>query len=683
MIRREYTGSEGRGPCSDDESWKNAPYPDAGAAGRGGGVTGRYLVITSRFRRAFRRVYPFLARRRKWVALGAYSVLTAFAFFGAYLLRFAADIPEAYRIGMLWGGLVLLPIRVVAHLAFGVTTGRWRYASLPDLGRLVVSTTVGSVVFGLVAWGVIGFDPRIPFGVIVIEWLLTTYLIAGLWAGYRAAYEWIRQEARSRGQVRRVLIVGAGEAGDQLLRELFRAGRGAYQPVGFVDDDTLKVGSSIQGIPVMGGVDDLGEMVIDVDADEILVAVPSAGPRAMRRIVAACQETGLPYRVLPGITAVLRGSVSLDQLRQVKIDDLLGREPVKLMLPRLAADIGGKVVLVTGAAGSIGHELCRQIALHGPSRLVMLDHAESALYFAQREFADDHPDLDLAAVVADVRDDEDLERIFSRHRPDRVFHAAAYKHVPLMEENVRTAVENNVLGTHNVIRTCQRWETEKFVLISTDKAVRPSSVMGASKRAAEILLLRAAESSPRTGWYAVRFGNVLGSAGSVIPIFKKQLGTGRPITVTHEDVTRYFMTIPEAVQLVLQATLLEEARGRIAMLEMGEPVRIMDLARDLIRLAGRIEGVDAEIEIVGLRPGEKLHEELAAPEEEVVPTGVDKIRILRSPDVVLPDPMERLFPDSRDDRSGLSTADLRTRLMGLAADSYSLPTVSSEQPASP
>jgi len=644
------------------------------------GVTDRYVVITSRFRRVFRRIYPTLARRRRWVALGAYSALTAFAFVAAYLLRFAADVPDAYRTSMVWGLMILLPIRILAHLGFGVTTGRWRYASLPDLRRLVVSTTVGSAGFAVVALGVVGFDPRVPFGVIVIEWLLTTYLIAGLWAGYRAAFEWFKHAART-GRLRRVLIVGAGEAGDQLLRELLRAGRGTYEAVGFIDDDPLKLGSSLQGIPVVGNVNDLDEMATDVEADEILVALPSAGPRATRRVVLACQKTGLPYRVLPGVAAVLRGSVSLDQLRQVKIDDLLGREPVKLRLPSLAADIGGRVVLVTGAAGSIGQELCRQIAIHGPSRLVMLDHAESALYFAQRDFADDHPELDVAALVGDVRDVEDLERVFTRHRPHRVFHAAAYKHVPLMEENVRTAVENNVLGTHNVVEACARWEVEKFVLISTDKAVRPASVMGASKRAAEVLLLRAAEAHPGTGWYAVRFGNVLGSAGSVIPIFTKQLGRGRPITVTHEEVTRYFMTIPEAVQLVLQSTLLDEARGRIAMLDMGEPVRIMDLARDLIRLAGRIEGVDAEIEIVGLRPGEKMHEELAAPEEEVVATGVEKIRVLRSPGVVLPDPIARLLPETDGGQSGLTDEELRARLMHLSAKSYTPHAVSTEQPA--
>jgi FlaA1/EpsC-like NDP-sugar epimerase len=629
----------------------------------------------------FRRIYPYLAKRRKWVALGVYSALAAFAFIAAYLLRFAADVPDVYRPGMLWGVVILIPIRVLAHLLFGVTMGRWRYASLPDLARLVVSTTAGSLAFTAVVWGVASFDPRVPIGVIVLEWVLTTYLIAGQWAVYRTAYEWIRHGARGTG-VRRVLIIGAGEAGDQLLRELLRAGRGVYEPVGFIDDDGLKIGSSIQGIRVLGRVDELREVAEDVDADEILVAMPSVGPGTMRRIVGACQETGLPHRVLPGIAAVLRGSVSLDQLRQVKIEDLLGREPIKLQLPSLSADIGGRVVLVTGAAGSIGSELCRQIALHGPARLVLFDQAESPLYFEYREFADRYPDLDFVTVVGDVRNDDDLERVFTEHRPERVFHAAAYKHVPLMEANVRTAVENNVLGTHNVIRASERGGVEKFVLISTDKAVRPSSVMGASKRAAEILLLRAAERSPRTGWYAVRFGNVLGSAGSVIPLFKKQLGTGRPITVTHPEVTRYFMTIPEAVQLVLQATLLDETRGRIAMLDMGQPVRIMDLARDLIRLAGRVEGVDADIEIVGLRPGEKMHEELTAPHEQVVPTAVEKIHVLLSPDTALPDPIFRLFPDGPTAGADLEADELRRRLMRLAEESHSPRTVATEQPAS-
>ncbi len=638
-------------------------------------------MIESRVTRLFGRAYPHLAKRRKWVALGVYSVVTAFSFIAAYLLRFAGEIPAAYAETLILALALLVPIRVGCHLAFGVTTGRWRYASLTDLGRLMVSVTAGSLLFVGLTWGVAQFGPRVPVGVILIEWILTAYLIAGQWAVYRTAYEWIRHSSPG-ADLRRVLIVGAGEAGDQLLRELQRAGRGVYDPVGFIDDDPLKSGTSMQGVRVLGRVDELGDVVAATDADEIIVAMPSVGPRAMRRIVSACQKTGVPYRVLPGIAAVLSGSVSLDQLRQVRIEDLLGREPIELQLPSLAADVGGRVVLVTGAAGSIGGELCRQIALHGPACLILLDQAESPLYFTQRELAADHPDLRLVTIIGDVRDTTAVARVFDRFGPDRVFHAAAYKHVPLMEENVRAAIENNVMGTHTVIRASERAGVEKLVLISTDKAVRPSSVMGASKRAAELLLLRAAHRCPGTAWYAVRFGNVLGSAGSVIPLFKKQLATGKPITVTHEEVTRYFMTIPEAVQLVLQASLLDEARGRIAMLDMGQPVKIMDLARDLIRLAGRVEGVDAEIEIVGLRPGEKLHEELTAPQERAVPTAVDKIHVLLDPDGPLPDPLERLCPEVPGVLAEVPEAQLRRLLMALANESHDAGAVAAEHPAS-
>ncbi len=586
--------------------------------------------IGSRFRAAFNRVYPRVARRRRWVAIMVYSALSVASLILAYLVRFEGAIPSPHGQTLIWAALILIPIRTACHLTFRVATGRWRFASLNDLTRLVISSTAGSLAFLAITWGVVQIEPRVPLGVILIEWVLTTYLIAGLWVTYRLIFEWIRhgEEHGSRA----VLIIGAGEAGDRLLRELRRSGAGAYRAVGFVDDDPLKHGASINGAEVLGTVSQLKEIADQTEADEILVAMPSAGPRHLRSIIEACQDTGLPHRVLPGIAAVLRGSVKLDQLRQVRIEDLLGREPVKLELPELAEDLGGQVVLVTGAAGSIGSELCRQIALHKPRCLILFDQAESPLYFIDHELRDLHPDLELIPIVGDVRIDKDLRETFQQWKPQRVFHAAAYKHVPLMEINVRTAVENNVLGTRNVVEIAAETGVEKFVLISTDKAVRPSSVMGATKRLAELLVLSAAQTHPATGWYSVRFGNVLGSAGSVIPLFQRQLGQGRSLTVTHEDVTRYFMTIPEAVQLVLQASLLEEGRGRITMLDMGDPVKIIDLARDLIRLAGRIEGVDAEIEVTGLRPGEKMHEELSAPEEEVISTAIEKISVLVSDD---------------------------------------------------
>jgi FlaA1/EpsC-like NDP-sugar epimerase len=376
-------------------------------------------------------------------------------------------------------------------------------------------------------------------------------------------------------------------------------------------------------------------------------------PPELRRIVEACEATGLKFKVLPGIAEVLAGEVRFNQVRDVRIEDLLGREPVQLTLPELAADLAGCSVLITGAAGSIGSELARQVALHGPTTLVLLDQAETDLFYLDMELRDHHPGLKIVPVVGDVVEAAALERVFEEYRPDRIFHAAAYKHVPMMECNPREAVRNNVIGTWRVAEAAGRHGVEKFVLVSTDKAVRPVSVMGASKRLAELVVLEMQEQYPETTFAAVRFGNVLGSAGSVIPIFKMQIAAGKPLTVTHPEATRYFMTIPEAVQLILQASLLPEVVGSIAMLEMGEPVRIADLARNLLELSDVRDGSGNHIVYTGLRPGERLHEELIAPNEETVPTAHAKVRIVRSnngsgkPLIAALDGWERALKDGR------------------------------------
>jgi FlaA1/EpsC-like NDP-sugar epimerase len=581
-------------------------------------------------------LYHRLYRWRRPLVLAVYAAMAVAGYLGGFLLRFEFAGFDLWVQSFLWTAPMVALVRLGFARIFHLATGRWRFVSTTDVLRLLVATTAGTLVLVGVRSLLLGVV-MIPLSVLLIEWVLTTQLTAVAWIGYRTGFERLRRSRWENGDPRRrVLIIGAGEAGNMLAREIHRYPTG-YEVVGFVDDEPMKWGDRIQGVEIIGASVDLPAIAEAVGADELILAVPSAGPEALRGLVAICEATSLPFKVLPGIREVLDGDVGLSQLRELRIEDLLGREPIELELPELARDLKGRCVLITGAAGSIGSELARQVALNGPDRLVILDQAETPLFFLEMELRREHPQLDVVPVIGDVADVMAVRGVFAEFRPARVFHAAAYKHVPLMEANPQQAILNNVIGTHIVAREAGAHRCQKFVLLSTDKAVRPISVMGASKRLAELVVLGLEDMFPDTAFGAVRFGNVLGSAGSVIPIFKQQIERNEPLTVTHPDVTRYFMTIPEAVQLILQASLLGELRGHIAMLEMGAPVRILDLARNMLRLAGRLSANGDSVIFTGLRPGEKLHEELAAPTEESTLTAVPKVRIIRSGN-------ERSFP---------------------------------------
>lgn len=590
-------------------------------------IDGVHLARLSTYRlEGGQRLYRWLSGHRRAVSLATYAAVVAVSYFLALLFRFDLTWPEPY--GRLF--LLTLPGLIITRTgcawAFRLAAVRWRFVGTHDVLRLVLAVTTGSATFFMLM--ALGLLPRMPASVLGIEALLTSYLTAGAWVTYRAVFERMRRRSFSSDEHERgVLIIGAGEAGNLLAHEMNRSPTG-YRPIGFIDDDAVKWGSSVQGVRVFGGSRDLGAIASATHAEEVILAVPSARPADVRRLVTLCETLPKPFRILPGIKEVLAGDVRLAQLREVRIEDLLGREPIELELPELAADLEGQAVLITGAAGSIGSELARQVALHQPRCLVLLDQAETELFYLELELRERHPDIEIVPVVGDIIRAATIEYVFRQYAPGRVFHAAAYKHVPMMELNAAEALRNNVIGTWRVASAAGRYGTERFVLVSTDKAVRPSSVMGATKRLAELATLDLQRCHPETAFAAVRFGNVLGSNGSVIPIFMRQLEEGRPLTVTHADATRYFMTIPEAVQLILQASLLPELRGHIAMLEMGDPVRIVDLAKNLLRLSASRSNGGEQIVYTGLRPGEKLHEELVAPDEDTVDTLIPKVRLV-------------------------------------------------------
>lgn len=519
--------------------------------------------------------------------------------------------------------LLALPIRIAVAQLLGLYSAIWQHASISELERILVAamaSAVGTGTLGAVlSWWTPGND-RLPLSLLALDALFAM----AVFAGPRLLARVLRSRGGDRGKVRaNAIVVGAGAAGELIARELRDNTRSHCQIVAFVDDDPDKLGKFLHGFRVEGRINDLSRLIRMHDAKEVVLAIPSARGSTIRRIVEMARDSGAVVRTVPSLTDLLAGRVTVSQLRPVEIQDLLRREPITTDTTIVREQIQGRVVMVTGAGGSIGGELCRQIADLRPSLLVALDHSENQVFEIEGELRQRVHDLKLAPVIADIRDSSRLGRVFERYRPHTVFHAAAHKHVPLMEENVIEAITNNVLGTRNVVDNALEFGTEHFVLISTDKAVRPTSVMGATKQIAELVVRRAAARAKRH-FVAVRFGNVLGSRGSVLPTFLRQIAAGGPVTITHPEIRRYFMTIPEAVQLVLQAGALGEG-GELFVLDMGEPVKIVDLARDLLRLSGLEEGEDIEIRFTGLRPGEKLYEEVLFGDEDVRETAHPKV----------------------------------------------------------
>ncbi|HKU60786.1 MAG TPA: nucleoside-diphosphate sugar epimerase/dehydratase [Gemmatimonadales bacterium] len=563
------------------------------------------------------------------------AVLLGLSTMVAYVVRFE---------GLDWGGanlhtalvflLCSLPLKLGVLLYVGLYRRLWRFAGVAELEHILVATAISaslSTLLGAAVLPGLTLTPvRVPLSVLFIDACLSAGAVAlpRLFIrllGRRS--QWRRLEA-----ARRVLIVGAGAAGEVIVKELLSHPQLGMNPIGFVDDDRSKHGHRLCDLPVYGALSAIKDLVLRYDVEEVIIAMPRAPGAVVREVVRAAMEAGVKTRTVPGIFDIISGRVAVASLRQVEIQDLLRRDPIQTDLEQVRVLATGETVMVTGAGGSIGSELCRQLARLEPAQVLVMGHGENSIFDVMAELTERYPNVTCVPIIGDVRDRERMRLIFERYRPYAVFHAAAHKHVPLMEENMAEAVTNNVLGTKNIAELSAEFGVEHLVLISTDKAVRPTNVMGATKRVAEQIVQEIAETHGRN-FVAVRFGNVLGSRGSVVPTFLRQIEAGGPVTVTHPEMRRYFMTIPEAVQLVLQAGAIGKG-GEVFVLDMGEPVKILDLATDLIRLSGLEVGSDIEIRFSGSRPGEKLYEELFFDSESALPTGHPKV--LRAKNGVLP-----------------------------------------------
>lgn len=581
--------------------------------------------------------YPVKIRKRFLSAIFVDAVMLGASWFSAFLLRFNFDIPQVFQKVFLYTVIPVVLVQLLVLGTMGAYASLWRYISVPDLRRLVISTAFSTCLILLaLKFGWPGM--AVPRSVWVIHIMLVWVMLGGLRMLARMQYEHASAFGNSKTQ-KSVLIIGAGNAGLSLAKDLQKSSE--WKVVGFLDDDALKVGRRLYGCKILGTVQNLAVVCQANQIQQVILALPSASYAQKSKILRLCRSIeGLQVMTVPAIQDIMSGAIPLAQIKQLDIEDLLGREPVQLDFDSLKDFLKGKVVMVTGAGGSIGSELCRQLLKFSPAKLVFFEKSEPALYNLEQEFAQidgvNRDGIPFSTLVGDVTDRSRIRWVIQNHKPDVVFHAAAYKHVPLMEEdNAWEAIRNNSWGSHLVASECAAWGVEKFILISTDKAVRPCNVMGASKRLAERLVQGIAISTKaKTRFITVRFGNVLGSQGSVIPKFRKQLLHGGPLTVTHPDMERFFMSIPEASQLVIQAAAMGEG-GEIFVLEMGTPVKLVALAKDMIRLSGLPEG-EVEIKFTGLRPGEKLYEELFGEGEAEVPTGHAKIRVANS-SVVTPE----------------------------------------------
>lgn len=575
-------------------------------------------------------IKPFILKYRRVIVVSIHASLIVLAYSLSFLSRLESSFYLSSEYSTLFA-LTIIPLlfsRLTSCWYFGIFKGLWSYTGIEDLLNIIKASFLGTLLFSLYIFAMTRGE-GFPRSILIIDLAYNILFIGGIRMAVRLYKEGTGKiKLKASSDAKNVLIVGAGDAGEMILREMQHNPKLGYNPVGFVDDDRSKRKETIHGVAVLGNTRDMCRVVRDYSVDEVVVALPSATGKAMRRIVNTCKRAGVKFKTLPFIGNLIDGKVSVSQIRDVDIEDLLGRDAVDLDMSLIGKELANKVIMVTGAAGSIGSELVRQVALFNPKKIVLFERGENDLYNFEMELKRKSLNTKLVYFVGDVRERERVRECMELHRPTYIFHAAAYKHVPMMEMNPAEAVKNNIFGTKVLVDLACEYNVEKFVLISTDKAVRPTNVMGATKRVAELILQsKAASEGGNTHFIAVRFGNVLGSNGSVIPLFKKQIADGGPVTLTHPEITRYFMTIPEAVQLVIQAGAMGDG-GEIFLLEMGEPVKIRDLAENLIRLSGLTPGEDIEIAYTGLRPGEKLYEELLIDGEGIKKTHHKKIWVL-------------------------------------------------------